>query len=231
MGEEVDRVEFTRADRTAFRGQVHRNLDAFARMLRESRHTKLTRARIEELEEDLPEVARHASEMERRADDAERELLQWKKVRFMADKVGDEFQGYITGVAPYGLFIELSEHYVEGMVHVSSMADDYYRFVEQQHILRGENTKKVYRLGDKVHVQVVRVDMERRQVDLGLVEILEAVRQQHQGAHARAGRAAPSTGRGGSVRSETKPKKERRRAQRPGRRERMQKQGARRGRR
>jgi ribonuclease R len=75
------------------------------------------------------------------------------------------------------LFVELVEHYVEGLVHISSMADDYYRFVEQQHVLRGENTKKVYRLGDKVLVQVVRVDMERRQVDLGLVEILEAVRR------------------------------------------------------
>ena len=88
------------------------------------------------------------SERERRADDAERELLQWKKVRFMADKVGDEFHGYITGVAPYGLFVELIEHFVEGLVHISSMADDYYRFVEQQHMLRGENTKRVYRLGD-----------------------------------------------------------------------------------
>ena len=60
----------------------------------------------------------------------------------MADKVGDEYHGYITGVAPFGLFIELIEHYVEGLVHISSMADDYYRFVEQQHTLRGENTKK-----------------------------------------------------------------------------------------
>ena len=59
-------------------------------------------------------MARHTSEMERRADDAERELLQWKKVKFMADKVGDEFEGYITGVAAFGLFIELIEHFVEG---------------------------------------------------------------------------------------------------------------------
>ena len=123
--------------------------------------------------------------MERRADEAERELLQWKKVRFMADKVGDEYEGYITGVAPFGLFIELIEHYVEGMVHISSMADDYYRFVEQQHVLRGENTKKVYRLGDKVAVQVVRVDMERRQVDLGMVEILEAVRREERPTRSR----------------------------------------------
>ena len=105
--------------------------------------------------------------MERRADEAERELLQWKKVRFMADKVGDEYEGFVTGVTPFGLFVELVEHYVEGLVHVSSMADDYYRFVEQQHVLYGENTKKTYRLGGKVRVQVVRVDLERRQIDLG----------------------------------------------------------------
>jgi len=110
------------------------------------------------------------------------------------------------------LFIELIEHYVEGLVHMSSMADDYYRFVEQQHILMGENTRKVYRLGDTVRVQVVRVDMERRQVDLGLVDILEAVRRTE----------AP-----GPIRSRTKPKQEKRRAQRPGRRERTRNRGGR----
>ena len=102
----------------------------------------VTDERREELDEELPEVARHTSEMERRADEAERELLQWKKVRFMADKVGDEFDGYITGVAAFGLFVELVEHYVEGLVHVSTMADDYYRFLEQAHALRGENTQE-----------------------------------------------------------------------------------------
>ena len=88
----------------------------------------------------------------------------------MADKVGDEFDGYITGVSAFGLYIELVEHFVEGMVHISTMADDYYRFVEKAHVLKGENTGKVYRLGDRVTVQVVKVDMERRQIDLGLVE-------------------------------------------------------------
>jgi ribonuclease R len=95
------------------------------------------------------------------------------------------------------------------------MADDYYRFVEQQHVLRGENTKKEYRLGDKVDVQVVRVDMERRQVDLGLVEILEAVRREERPR--------------GAVRSKTKPKNEQRKAKRPGRRERVAKRGGGRG--
>ena len=94
----------------------------------------------------------------------------------MADKVGDEFEGYVTGVSAYGLYLELVEHFVEGMVHVSTMADDYYRFVERAHMLRGENTGAIYRLGDRVKVQVIRVDIERRQIDLGLSEILDAVR-------------------------------------------------------
>ena len=198
---------------THFTSPIRRYPDLVVhRMLRESRQSAvITQARRDELEEELPETARHTSERERRADDAERELLQWKKVRFMADKVGDEFEGYITGVAQFGLFIELIEHYVEGLVHVSSMADDYYRFLEQQHVLRGENTKKVYRLGDKVAVQVVRVDMERRQIDLGLVDILETVRREERPR--------------GPIRSKSKPKTERRKAQRPGRRERSARTG------
>ena len=125
----------------------------------------------------LPEVARHTSEMERRAEDAEREVVQWKKVRFMVDKVGDEFTGYVTGVTAFGLFIELVEHFVEGLVHISSMADDYYRFFERQHELRGENSRKVYRLGDVVKVQLVRVDREHRKLELALVEVLVRVRR------------------------------------------------------
>src|SRR6266550_6825367 len=162
---------------THFTSPIRRYPDLVVhRMLRESRQGRMTDARREELEEDLPDVAKHTSERERRADEAERELVQWKKVRFMADKVGDEFDGYITGVAAFGLFVQLTEHYVEGLVHVSSMADDYYRYLERSHSLRGENTGKVYQLGQRVRVQVVRVDMDRRQIDLGLVEILETVR-------------------------------------------------------
>ncbi len=162
---------------THFTSPIRRYPDLVVhRLLREQRKTRLTDERREELDEDLPEIGRHTSEMERRANEAERELVQWKKVRFMADKVGDSFTGYITGVAAFGLFVELGEHYVEGLVHVSTMADDYYRYSEQNHTLFGENTKKSYRLGDKVMVQVVRVDLERRQIDLGLEEVLEAVR-------------------------------------------------------
>jgi len=125
------------------------------------------------LEQALPEMGRHLSEMERRASDAERELVEWKKVRFMADKLGDVFAGYVTGVQAFGLFVELDEVYVQGLVHVSSMTDDYYLFNEKAHELKGENTRKTYRLGDKVEVQVVRVDLERRQIDFALVDVLE----------------------------------------------------------
>ncbi len=196
---------------THFTSPIRRYPDLVVhRALRAARHESLSPEAREEAVEELPEVARHTSEMERRADDAERELLQWKKVKFMADKVGDEFEGYVTGVAAFGLFIELVEHFVEGLVHVSTMADDYYRFIETAHMLRGENTQKVYRLGDKVRVQVVRVNMEVRQIDLGLVEILERVRE----------------GERGPRRSKARPKRDGgKRKGRPGKRERTRTRG------
>jgi ribonuclease R len=208
---------------THFTSPIRRYPDLVVhRTLRECRAGKLKAERREELDEELPEIARHTSERERRAVEAERELVQWKKVRFMADKVGDEFDGYITAVTAFGLFVELVEHFVEGLVHVSTMADDYYRYLEATHSLRGENTRKMYRIGDKVSVQVIRVDMERRQVDLGLVDVLEHVRQQ-------AGVPAARTVRGGVGERRTAPRhgkgpeKRRGRRQRPGRRERRKK--------
>jgi len=153
----------------------------------------------------------------------------------MADKVGDEFEGYITGVTACGLFIELVEHFVEGLVHVSTMADDYYRFIEKAHVLQGEKTGRVYRLGDKVSVPGVQVDMERRQVDLGLTEILDRVRASENNRGPRHSRISPrehgrssTTGaratagkRGAAVAKAGK------RKQRPGRKERASKKGRR----
>ena len=184
---------------THFTSPIRRYPDLIVhRLLRELRQAKVSDERRAELEEDLPEVGRHTSEMERRAAEAEREILQWKKVRFMADKVGDTFDGYITGVAPFGMFVELVEHYVEGLVHVSTMADDYYRYRETQHALFGENSKKLYRLGDRVQVQIIKVDMERRQIELGLEDVLAKVRQDER--------------RRGPQRSSARPKKEQRKS-------------------
>jgi len=220
---------------THFTSPIRRYPDLIVhRTLRESRHDRMNADRKDELIDDLPEMARHTSDRERRADDAERELVQWKKVRFMADKVGDEFEGYITGVAAFGLFIELIEHFVEGLVHVSTMADDYYRFVERAHILRGENTGRVYRLGDKVSVQVIKVDMERRQVDLGLTEILDRVRESERNRGPRTSRAsyAGSRGRAETIRGQgltgkATAKSDKRRKQRPGKQERAKAKGKR----
>ena len=201
---------------THFTSPIRRYPDLVVhRSLRESRHG-MHAERAAELTEDLPEVARHTSERERRAADAERELVQWKKVRFMSDKVGDEFHGYVTGVSAFGLYIELVEHFVEGMVHVSTMADDYYRFEERAHLLRGEKNGRLYRLGDRVAVQVIRVDLERRQIDLGLSEILDTVRTSERNR--------------GPRRSKARPKGEERqpRGKRPGPRERSFKKAARR---
>jgi ribonuclease R len=213
------------ANYTHFTSPIRRYPDLVVhRTLRQHRHGAMTDDRQEELSDELPETARHTSERERRADDAERELVQWKKVRFMADKVGDEFEGYITGVTAFGLYIELIEHFVEGLIHISTMADDYYRFVERAHVLRGENTGKVYRLGDRVTVQVIKVDMERRQVDLGLSEILEAVRTSELNRGPRRSKAEPKRPSTRSARSGPAASKrrggERKRKHRPGKRER-----------
>src|SRR5690606_16385418 len=188
---------------THFTSPIRRYPDLLVhRTLRESRR-RVNAERKDELAEELPELGRHTSERERRAADAERELVQWKKVRFMADKVGDEFEGYITGVSAFGLYLELVEHFVEGMVHISTMADDYYRYTERAHTLRGETSGRVYRLGDRVKVQVIRVDMERRQIDLGLSEILAVVRA--------------AEGKGGPKRTKARPKAERRKVKTNGR--------------
>ena len=207
---------------THFTSPIRRYPDLIVhRSLRESRRG-MNDERRAEVAEELPEMARHTSERERRANDAERELVQWKKVRFMEDKVGDEFQGYVTGVSAFGLYIELVEHFVEGMVHVSTMADDYYRFVERAHILRGERNGRVYRLGDRVNVQVVRVDLERRQIDLGLSEILDAVSRQGR----RSGAPPPPRSRQAARGTDHRDKdKNRRKKNRPGRNERRRRRG------
>jgi ribonuclease R len=203
---------------THFTSPIRRYPDLIVhRTLRATRHGKVDAEQAREWEEEYPDAARQSSDRERRAVEAERELVQWKKVRFMADKVGDEFEGYVIGVAPFGLFVQLTAHFVEGLVHISTMADDYYRFVERQHLLKGENTGKVYRLGDRLMVQVTRVDMERRQIELGIVEILEAVR------------AAPSKDKRQRSAPTSRPAPTReagRRTQRPGRRERASKRPA-----
>ncbi|MFQ5742142.1 MAG: ribonuclease R [Acidobacteriota bacterium] len=123
---------------------------------------------VETVEESLPRIGAESSQRERNAEDAERQYIDWKKVQFMADKVGESFEAYITGVHAYGFFIELEQFFVEGLVHVSSLDDDYYQFEERKHRLRGENKGRAFTLGDRVLVQLVRVDRTRRRLDFAL---------------------------------------------------------------
>jgi ribonuclease R len=139
--------------------------------------------------ERLAEMGLHLSDRERIASEAERELTEWKKVRFMADKLGERFRGYLTGVQSFGLFVELEEIYVQGLVHVSTMNDDYYQHDERAHTLTGANTGKVYRLGDQVEVQVVKVDLEQRKIDFALTDVIAHAGERRETVRpARAGR-------------------------------------------
>jgi ribonuclease R len=120
------------------------------------------------LAESLPETAAHCSRRERTAMEAERDVVQSLKLLFMRDKLGEEYDGIITGVASFGFFVQLTEVFVEGLVHVSTLNDDYYHYVEKLHCLRGERRKRVYRIGDPVRVRVDRVDTIRKRIDFSL---------------------------------------------------------------
>jgi ribonuclease R len=115
---------------------------------------------------DWEALGRHCSEMERRADDASRDVENWLKCYYMRDHVGKTFSGSITGVTPFGVFVTLDEYFVDGLVHISELGRDYYQFDAARHMLMGERTKKRYRLADRMTVKLVRVDLESRKMDL-----------------------------------------------------------------
>jgi ribonuclease R len=128
--------------------------------------------------EDLPAIAEESSRRERVAMEAEREIVQLKKIQIMRDKVGEIYDGFVSGVTPFGFFVELTEVFVEGLVHVSTLGDDFYEHVEGQHLLRGRRTKRTFRVGDPVRVDVAGVSIERRQIDFVVAGIEPRARGQ-----------------------------------------------------
>ncbi len=118
---------------------------------------------------DLSRLGEQCSSAERRADAASYSVADWLKCEYMQDRVGDEFTGTIISVASFGLFIELSDYYVEGLVHITELSNDYYRFDPVRHLLRAERSGLSYRLGDSVTVRIVRVDLEEKKIDLQMV--------------------------------------------------------------
>jgi len=138
------------------------------RIIREVLDGGISLERQNQLKKKLINIAKTSSERERLAEEAERESVDLKKVEFMVDKIGEEYEGMISSINSFGMFVEL-DNTVEGLVHVSTMVDDYYHFDEKKLTLTGERTKKVYKIGEIVRVRVVNASISRRQIDFELV--------------------------------------------------------------
>ncbi len=129
----------------------------------------LSKKEVKIPEEVLANKADHLSNRERVAMEAEREILGRYRVRFMKDKIGESYDGVISGVTAFGFFVELKDIFVEGLVRLTDLHDDYYHYHEERYCLMGERTQRTFRIGDEVKVRVERVDVERRHIDFGLV--------------------------------------------------------------
>ncbi len=120
--------------------------------------------------EQMREQSQHCSFTERRADEATREVIRWLKAEYMMDQIGEEFDGIISGVTGFGVFVELNEVFVDGLVHITALGNDYFHFEAGKHRLIGERTRKTYRLGDPLRVRVVRVDLDEARIDFEPVD-------------------------------------------------------------
>ena len=159
---------------THFTSPIRRYPDLVVhRILKRVVAKKLKQADKDRLEARLPETALHTSKRERVAMEAEREMVDLKKMQFMRDKIGEEYDGFITGVAPFGLFVELVDLFVEGMVPVATLPQDYYVHLEKSHALVGERSRAMYRIADKIRVKVAAVNEPRKQVEFALIGTLE----------------------------------------------------------
>lgn len=155
---------------THFTSPIRRYPDLIVhRILREVLIKKhLSDKRIKDLESVLPNIACHCSKVERQADDAERAVLNAMRVWFMKDRVGEEFEGHVVAVTPYGLKVRLKDYYIEGFLHVSYMTDDFYRYNEKSLSLYGIHKKKIFSIGNELTVRIDRVDMEEKEIVLGI---------------------------------------------------------------
>lgn len=156
---------------------VHRAIRSIIRSKKQATHIQrvgavsLVKARIYPYDEDqLEKLGEHCSMCERRADEATRDVVNWLKCEYMQERVGETFKGIITAVTGFGLFVELSDIYIEGLVHVTSLPGDYYKFDPTYHVLKGERSGRSFRLGDQIDVIVTRVSMDDKKIDFDLAE-------------------------------------------------------------
>jgi ribonuclease R len=120
--------------------------------------------------EELHDIAEESSQTERCADDAERELMEWKKVKFMQDRVGEDFDGLIISVTKFGLFVELADLFIEGLVPIATLSDDRYTYHENTREIIGQRSRKTYRLGQRIRVLVDRIDPVEKKIQFAVVE-------------------------------------------------------------
>ena len=121
-------------------------------------------------EDALHDIAEESSQSERRADDAERELMEWKKAKFMEERLGEDFDGLVVSVTKFGMFVELIDMFIEGLVPLSSLTDDRYVYHENTRQIIGQRTRKTYSLGDPIRVLVDRIDRMQRRILFAVVE-------------------------------------------------------------
>lgn len=158
---------------THFTSPIRRYPDLIVhRMLKRALEgTKLKPGKREELDAYLEEAGRLTSERERTAMEAEREMVDLKKAQFMMDKLGEEFGGFIVSLASFGFFVELENYFVEGLVRLSSLRDDFYHYYEKEYVIKGRRTGRKFRLGDSVRIKVARINAFRGEIDFELVSL------------------------------------------------------------
>jgi ribonuclease R len=122
----------------------------------------------------MQRLGEQCSMTERRADEATRDVVSWLKCEYMMDKVGEDFNGTISAVTGFGVFVELDEIYVEGLVHVTALENDFYHFDPVSHCMIGENTGRCFRIGDRLRIKVSRVDLDNRKIDFEMLELLSS---------------------------------------------------------
>ncbi|HEY4612813.1 MAG TPA: RNB domain-containing ribonuclease, partial [Bacteroidota bacterium] len=152
-----------------FTSPIRRYPDLFIHRLLKDYAAGVAPAKVQQIKSRVPFVAQQTSDRERVAMEAERAGVKVMQVEYMKRHLGDEFHGIISGVTHYGFFVELNDLLTEGMVHVRDLGDDYYVYDEKKYALIGRETGKQYRLGDAVHVKVIRVNPEEREIDFVVV--------------------------------------------------------------